>query len=164
MSILWFLLVLLFVAFLMIVLRGAPYVPTRRDDVRRGLKLLDVPKGSTVIDLGSGDGVVLKEAARQGYRAIGYELNPFLCLISYIRCWQYREQVSVRWRDFWLTPLPPETDAVFVFLAGPYLKLLNRKLTKERNPAKRLRVVSYGFLIPGKEPVQKDKALLLYEY
>lgn len=150
--------------FLLTVLRGAPYVPTHRPAVERALVMLNLPKGSTIIDLGSGDGVVLKLAAERGYNAIGYEINPILCLVSYIRCWKYRKQVSVRLRDFWLTKLPPETDAVFVFLAGPYLRNLDGKLTRERNPKKTLKVASYGFEIPGKKPMAKDQALLLYEY
>ncbi len=150
--------------FLVVVFRGAPYVPTHRKSVRRGLDMLDLAKGGTIIDLGSGDGVVLKLAAERGYKAIGYEANPILCVISYFRCWQYRDLVSVRWRDFWLAPLPKETDAVFVFLAGPYLRQLNGKLERERNPKKPLKVISYGFEIPGKKPVAQDQALLLYEY
>jgi hypothetical protein len=145
------------------VLRGAPYVPTHRPSVARALDMLNLPKGSTIIDLGSGDGVVLKMAAERGYNAIGYEINPILCAISYIRCWKYRKQVSVRLRDFWLTKLPEEADAVFVFLAGPYIRRLHRKLQHEHTHP--LQVISYGFLIPGAgEPVASAHALQLYKY
>lgn len=150
-------------AFLLVVLRGAPYVPTHRPAVERALDMLDLPKGSVIVDLGSGDGVVLKAAAQRGYRAIGYEINPFLCVVSYVRCWKYRDLVSVRWRDFWLTPLPDDVDAVFVFLAGPYLRKLHKKLHAERR--RPLSVVSYGFLIPGAgKPVKSANALHLYRY
>jgi hypothetical protein len=149
--------------FAIVVLRGAPYVPTHRPAVQEALDMLDLPKGSTIVDLGSGDGVVLKAAARRGYRAVGYELNPILCVVSYVRCWRYHKLVSVRWRDFWLTPLPRDTDAVFVFLAGPYLKRLHAKLTREHFQP--LRVVSYGFYLPGAgKPAKSDRALHLYEY
>lgn len=162
---LWFIVVFVVLTFLLVVLRGAPYVPTHRQPIEHAFKMLAVPKGGTVVDLGSGDGVFLKAAARRGYHAIGYELNPFLCLISYARCWRYRHLVSVRWRDFWLTPLPPETDAVFVFLAGPYLRRLDRKLRRERPRGKRLAVISYGYEIPGKgKPERSEQALQLYHY
>lgn len=153
-------------AFLLVVLRGAPYVPTHTGPVRHVFEMLDMPKGSTIIDLGSGDGVVLKAAAERGYRAIGYELNPFLCIVSYLRCWRYRRLVSVRWRDFWLSPLPADVDAVFVFLSGPYLHRLDRKLSTERpKGGKSLMVVSYGFYIPGKgKPIKTEQALHLYRY
>lgn len=149
--------------FLVVVFRGAPYVPTHRPSIERALDMLDLPRGSQLIDLGSGDGVFLKAAAERGYRVTGYELNPVLCLVSYLRCWDYRGQVRVRWRDFWLTRMPADTDVVFVFLAGPYLRRLHKKLQAERT--KPLVVVSHGFLIPGAgEPVKSANALHLYKY
>lgn len=152
-------------AFLLVVFRGAPYVPTHRAQVEQALDMLDVPKGGTIIDLGSGDGVFLKAAAKRGYRSIGYEINPFLCLISYLRCWRYRSQVRIRWRDFWLAPIPSDIDAVFVFLAGPYLRQLDKKLTHiHTKSGKPLTVISYGFLIPGKEPLRSTNALHEYHY
>lgn len=161
--ILWWAIGVALAAFLLVVLRGAPYVPTHKPAVERALDMLDLPKGATILDLGSGDGVVLKAAARRGYHAVGYEINPFLCVISYVRCWKYHDLVNVRWRDFWLSPLPEGVDAVFVFLAGPYLRKLHRKLLAERGHT--LSVVSYGFLIPGAgEPVESANALHLYRY
>lgn len=155
---------ILVVTFGFVVLRGAPYVPTHAKQVEYALDLLDVPRGSVLVDLGSGDGVFLKAAAERGYRVIGYELNPILCLISYIRCWKYRDRVTVRLRDFWLTPLPPEARAVFVFLAGPFLGRFDRKMRAEAQKGK-LSVVSYGFEIPGKKDLAGGKsALHLYHY
>lgn len=152
------------ILFLLVAFRGAPYVPTHTSSARYALdNMLDLPKGSTIVDLGSGDGVILKLAAERGYRAIGYELNPILCLVSYVRCWKYRHLVSVRWRDFWLSPLPKDVDAVFVFLAGPYLRRLDRKLKREHTGP--LRVVSYGFAIPGAgKPAKTGHGLTMYEY
>lgn len=159
----WWFLGAAIAAFLLVVLRGAPYVPTHKPAVEHALDMLNLPKGSTILDLGSGDGVVLKAAAQRGYNAIGYEINPILCVISYLRCWKYRGQVSVRWRDFWLARMPEDTDAIFVFLAGPYLHKLHKKLSRERS--KPLSVVSYGFLIPGAgEPVKSANALHLYKF
>ena len=149
--------------FLLVVLRGAPYVPTHRPSVEYALDMLDAPKGSRLVDLGSGDGVFLKAAAERGYHVTGYELNPILCLISYLRCWRYRDRVTVRWRDFWLTRLPKDTDAVFVFLAGPYLHRLHKKLKAEQT--KPLMLISYGYLIPGAgKPAKSAHALHLYKY
>jgi len=163
MILLWILLGALGFFFFFVVLRGAPYVPTHKHAVLQALDMLDLPKGSRIIDLGSGDGVFLKAAAERSYHVTGYEINPFLCLISYIRCWKYRDRVSVRWRDFWLTKMP-EVDAVFVFLAGPYLKQLHKKLEHERGN-RPLKVASYGFLIPGAgEPVKTVGAVNLYLY
>lgn len=162
---LWALGALFFMAFGLIVFRGAPYVPTHKNRARRALTLLDLPAGATVIDLGSGDGVVLTLAAQRGLRAIGYELNPFLCAVAYLRCWRQRGMVTIRWRDFWRSSLPPQTDAVFVFLAGPYVAKFGRHmLERAASHPKPLSVVSYGFAIPGLgQPSQQDGDIFVYK-
>lgn len=42
----------------------------------------ETTKSPLLVDLGSGDGRVVIEAARHGYRAVGCELNPVLVVIS----------------------------------------------------------------------------------
>lgn len=39
-------------------------------------------QGETLVDLGSGDGQVVIEAARRGIKAVGYELNPVYKILS----------------------------------------------------------------------------------
>jgi len=154
-------LILLFGA---VVFRGAPYVPTHRATIIAALEMLPLQKGDLIIDLGSGDGNVLLRAARAGYRATGYELNPVLAFIAWIRCWRDRRQVRIHLHDYWIGHWPPDTKAVFVFLAGPYMMKLKRKLDGEmarRNEP--LYVVSNGFAIPGVLPKKLYKGLYLYE-
>jgi len=38
--------------------------------------------GRSLVDVGSGDGRIVLEAARRGYKAHGVELNPWLVLYS----------------------------------------------------------------------------------
>jgi hypothetical protein len=135
---------------------GAPYVPTHRKQVEVALDLLSdhLRKGDTVLDLGSGDGVFVLAAAKRGFRAIGYEINPLLCIIAWCRCWRYRSLASIKLRDFWLTP-SPHVKAIFMFGGGPFMKRLGRKLSAERaTRTEPLFVVSYGFPIPGYESSQ----------
>lgn len=154
-------LILLFGA---VVFRGAPYVPTHRRTIEQALELLPLDAGDVVIDLGSGDGSVLLHAAKRGYRAVGYEINPLLAFVAWLRCWRERPSVRVHVHDFWLASWPPDTKAVFVFLAGPYMKKLKRKVDAEL--AKRsepLYVVSNGFALPGALPKKVSHGLYLYE-
>jgi SAM-dependent methyltransferase len=144
--------------------RGAPYVPTHRSTIRDALDLVKLHKGDLVLDLGSGDGSVLLEAARKGYRAVGYELNPILNFVAWLRCWRQRPHVRIHLHDFWIASWPPDTKVVFVFLAGPYMAKLKRKLDAEM--AKRsepLYVISNGFSIPGVLPQKIHKGLYLYK-
>lgn len=145
--------------------RGAPYVPAHRRQVEIALDLLRLRPGEVLVDLGSGDGVVLKAAAERGLLAYGYEINPVLCLIAWLRCWRYRSQVKVLWRDFWLSELPPQTKAVFVFAAGPFMKKLARKFAatvSERHAS--LLVASYGFELAGQTPIASRSGVHIYRY
>lgn len=160
----WLLAGLLLVLFGLVVFRGAPYVPTHKAAVAKALDLLKLKQGSVVVDLGSGDGVFLKAAAKRGLRAVGYEINPLLCVVAWLRCLPVRGNVQIKLRDFWLTPLPPKTSAVFIFLAGPHMKRFARYLKKvmaKRN--KPLTVVSYGFMVPGLKPYRQEDGLYFYK-
>lgn len=146
-----------------VVLRGAPYVPTLRSDVQKALDIAQLKPGQTIVDLGSGDGRLLAAAADRGVVAVGYELNPLLVLVSRWRCRRYGNRVSIRLRDFWRTPMPEGADCVFVFLADPFMKRLADFLSDEvRRSGRPIILVSYGFELPGMQPIRKDRALLCY--
>lgn len=154
----------LIILFGAVVFRGAPYVPTHRRTVTAAIDLLPLNQGDLVIDLGSGDGAVLVAAAKEGYRAVGYDLNPILNFIAWLRCWRNHVHVRIHLHDFWLATWPPDTKAVFVFLAGPYMNKLKRKLDAVMaTRTESLYVVSNGFAIPGILPIKIYKGLYLYE-
>lgn len=163
MIILWIIGGVLFLSWLAIVFVGAPYVPTRTRDLQPILKAAGLKKGELIVDLGSGDGRLLVEAVRSGYRAKGYELNPFLVAVSWWRLRTYRASASVSMANFWQTSLPDDTKAVFVFLAAPFMARLEKRLEKE---AKRLghdiMLVSYGFDFKGRKPVHSEGSLIVY--
>ncbi|HET9411550.1 MAG TPA: hypothetical protein VFO38_01760 [Candidatus Saccharimonadales bacterium] len=160
----WEIIAGLILLFGVVVVRGAPYVPTHRRSVGQALDLLNIEKGDLIIDLGSGDGNVLKAAAQRGYRALGYELNPILCVVSMLRCLPQRSRVTVLIRDFWITEWPADAKAVFVFLAGPYMNRLSRRLQKEMSRrSEPLTVISHGFAIPGFLPKKIADGMYFYE-
>lgn len=147
-----------------IVFRGAPYVPTHRRSIVSALDLLSLSKDDLIIDLGSGDGNVLRAAAQRGYRALGYELNPVLYVVSKFLCLSQKSKIAIQLRDFWLAEWPTEAKAVFVFLAGPHMNHLSRKLHKEMQKRKTpLMVVSHGFAIPGFLPKKMSGGIYFYE-
>ncbi|KKP33109.1 MAG: hypothetical protein A2312_03715 [Candidatus Staskawiczbacteria bacterium RIFOXYB2_FULL_32_9] len=55
--------------------KGAPWVPTRKNDVERFLKLADIKPGQKFYDLGCGDGRLVIAAAKMGADATGFELS-----------------------------------------------------------------------------------------
>ena len=147
-----------------VILRGAPYVPSHRRQLERAFtKLYPLGEKDTLVDLGAGDGAVLKVASNFGARAIGYEINPLLVLIISLR-FLHRKNISVKLRDYLLVPeLPAATTVVYVFATGRDIEKVNKKMIQwSRN--KPLMLVSYGFKIKNKTPVKSLAPFELYRY
>lgn len=143
--------------------QGAPYVPTRRKDALTALKIMGLPKGATIVDVGAGDGAVVKIAAEQGYDAVGIELNPILWLVAKMRTRRYRKQVRIVLGNAWRWELPPETKGVFLFTAGPFAARMQAWLRAEQERLEKpLTVVSLGFPLPNETAVAQDGACIKY--
>ena len=153
--------VIIFILFVFVLLFGAPYLPTLKKQSGVALDLLDLKPGETLVELGSGDGRVLREGAKRGLKVIGYELNPLLVIVSYFVCFKYRSSVTIHWGNFWQNKLP-ECDGIFVFLLDKYMKKLDTKVIQETN--KKVKLLSYAFKIPDKYYVQEKSGMYLYKY
>lgn len=152
--------VLLVLLFGFVVFLGAPYLPTRRPQSEAALDLLDLKKGQLLLELGCGDGRVLRAAARRGLRSVGYELNPLLVLIAWLTTLKYRRLVSVRWGNYW-TASWPNADGIYVFLLDKYMARLDSKIKQQGRPVK---LASFAFKVPGKKPARQKAGIFLYHY
>lgn len=152
---------IVFIAFTFVVAYGAPYLPTLRAKVPLALKMLNLKEGQTLLELGSGDGRLLKEAAKNGLNAVGYELNPLLVIYSKLMTIKYHKQVKIIWGNYWKAEWP-RADGIFVFLLQPYMEKLDKKITQEK--LKNLSVVSFAFTINSKKPAKQKEGLYLYKY
>jgi hypothetical protein len=155
-------LAVLLLSFSFVLLAGAPYLPTLSPQIKTALQLIDLQRGQTLLELGSGDGRVLFAAAEQGIQAIGYELNPLLVLYTKLRARKYHGLVTVRWGNFWRQTWP-EADGIFVFLLAKYMKKLDKKIVQEYSGQK-IKLVSFAFAVPGRKPHQHEAGLFLYRY
>lgn len=155
MIILWLIGAVLFISFGLVVLRGAPYVPSHRREVARALsELYPLGPDDVLVDIGSGDGVVLREASRRGARAVGYELNPFLVAVSRLLSWGDR-RVDVRLADAWLSTYPPEMSVVYIFPVSRDLPKLIAKLQAHVDRTGRsVSLICYGGQPEDVEPVK----------
>lgn len=144
-----------------VLLYGAPYLPTLKKQIETALDLLDLKPGQTMLELGCGDGRVLRAAAARGLNVIGYELNPFLVIICYFVTWKYRKQVTIVWGNFW-TKKWPRAEGIFTFLLQKYTKNLNTKIVQ--NMPKPVKLVSFAFTITDKKPTTTKDGLYLYTY
>src|SRR6478672_10765863 len=93
--------------FAFVVFFGAPFLPTLRPQIDTALNLLDLKPGQTILELGCGDGRVLIAAATRGIYAVGYELNPLLAAIAWLRTRRYGKQVRVICGNYWRLKWPP---------------------------------------------------------
>jgi len=153
-------LVLIFV-FSFVIFFGAPYLPTLKKQTTEALDLLDLKEGQTLLELGSGDGRVLREAARRGIKSLGYELNPILYIYSKIRCRKFAPLITVLFGNYWTKPLPA-ADGIYVFLLNRYMTKLDTKINQEmKHP---LKVVSFAFAFPNRTPTKTQNGLMLYEF
>jgi precorrin-6B methylase 2 len=158
----WVILFILLMMFQFVVLfLGAPYLPTRRKQRETALDLLNLKTGQTLIDLGSGDGAMLLSAAKRGINAVGYEINPFLVLITRFRARRFKGQVKVIRGNFWNKQWP-QAEGVFVFLTERYMERLNENMQSQfKKPVK---LITYGFSMQGKKPEATKSACFLYRY
>lgn len=144
---------------------GAPYVPSRKKYIKRAFtRLYPVTAKDVVVDIGSGDGVVLRVASGLGARAIGYEIHPLLILISRWLSAGDRK-VSIKLANFWHAPLPAETTLVYIFSVSRDSKKLIRKIQQESNRLdKELFLMTYASPLPGLTAEKTLDAYHLYRF
>ncbi|MCE2946938.1 MAG: SAM-dependent methyltransferase [bacterium] len=130
---------------------GVPYVPTPWPVVKAMLELAKVGEKDFVIDLGSGDGRVVIEAARsRGARGLGVELDPDLVQVSNdeARRLGVASRALFERRDLFETDLSPAT-VVTLYLLPRLLVELQPRLLRLRPGT---RIVSHDFPLGGWKP------------
>lgn len=141
---------------------GAPFLPTLSKRVDDAIELLDLMPGQTFLELGCGDGRLLKAAAAKGIKSVGYELNPLLVVYARLSNWKYRKLVTIRWGNYWTVEWP-KADAIYVFLLNPYMSKLHKKVI-QYSKNRTLTVVSFAFKITEKEPSKEINSMFQYRY
>ena len=162
---LFWLVALVVLLFGFVVFFGAPYVPSKRRELTKVFdELYEIKSDDVVVDIGSGDGVVLRAAARRGAKAIGYELNPALVLLSKWLSRRY-PKVEVVMANMWRVRFPGETTLVYVFPVSRDIEKIARKIQAEANRlGKPLSVICYGCAIPHMIPLRSLGAHDLYTF
>ncbi|MBI4098848.1 MAG: hypothetical protein HY437_02355 [Candidatus Magasanikbacteria bacterium] len=136
--------------------RGAPWVPMRRGDVERVVRLAEIKPGQTVYDLGCGDGRLLFAAAACGAAARGFEISLLPWVIAKVR-WlfsKHRARVAISFKDFWFANFY-DVDIVYFFLMPAAYPRLQTKLQKELKPG--AMVLAYVWPFPDWKPIQVDE-------
>ncbi len=137
------------IALVLPVTQGALYVSTAKARVLAFLDAVAPEPGQLLVDLGCGDGRVLRCASRR-YRvqARGYELNPLAYLKARLLSVGYAD-VAIHRKNFWTVDLSP-ADVVCCYLYPDVMLRLAGKLRAELKPG--ATVVSCNFPLPGFHP------------
>lgn len=155
---------IVFVSFFAIVFVGAPYVPTLKRGVDDLESLYMFTKKDVLLDLGSGDGIVLRNLSPRVKRAVGYELSPWVYLISRIVCRSYKN-IDIKYANIWNKPLPDDVTVVYAFFHKKYMQRIADKIqTHVDETGKRVSVISLGFTFPGRKSIDQKGAMYLYQF
>jgi len=144
---------------------GAPYVPSRRRDLMRMFdELYPITAKDVLIDVGSGDGVILREASHRGAKAVGYEISPLLVVISKLLS-RGDKNISITMANFWLAKFPEDTTVIYAFSVERDAKKLTKKIQSEADRlAKPLVLICYGSPLPHVSTKREFEAYHLYEF
>jgi SAM-dependent methyltransferase len=126
--------------------QGAMFHPSARIRVKTFLDHVPMKAGELLVDIGCGDGRVLRAAKRRyGVRALGFEVNLLAYILARIRTLGV-QGIEVRLRNFWNVNIG-DADVVFCYLFPDVMGRLAHKLERELRPG--TRVVSCNFPLPG---------------
>lgn len=135
----------------------APFVTTPPDVVQRMLDLAAVGPADVVVDLGSGDGRIIMEAARKfGARGIGIELDPALVQKSreLARQANLADRVSIVQGDVLQADISA-ASVVTAYLLPSLIGRLQPRFLDELAPG--TRIVSHAFSMPGWKPDRTER-------
>jgi SAM-dependent methyltransferase len=107
-----------------------PYVQTPVEIVERMMRMGEIGPGDSVIDLGSGDGRIVIEAAKRGARGLGVDLDPNLVRLAAQNAAQagVAERARFEVRDIFETDLSGATVITMYLLPDFNAKLLPKLL------------------------------------
>ena len=165
MQIFCFIIMALALVFGITVLFGAPYVPSLASELSKMFKKL-YPLGPKdfLIDMGSGDGIVLKVASEEfGARALGVELHPVLSFLSRIRLRKIKPLPKIVCQNYLNFSFPKETTVIYTFSDSRDVDKIYQKIQKEANRLnKELYFISNGFAAEGAKIEKQYSSFYLY--
>lgn len=128
---------------------GSPYVPTRLKEVEYILSEAHLKKGKTFIELGCGDGRVVRTAVKDyGIKGIGIDINPLIIWYARLLARLQKTEIGLIVEDIFSADIR-NGDYVYVFLMPDILKKIQPLLRKQLK--KNAVVISHGFRFLGWE-------------
>jgi SAM-dependent methyltransferase len=125
--------------------QGAFFVSTSKKRISAVLNAVPMTSNQILIDLGCGDGRVLRMANKKfGIKGIGYELNPLAFLKAKIMC-MFIKNIRLKYSNFYKEDIS-NADIVFCYLFPDVMKPVGEKLKAELKEG--AYIISCNFKIP----------------
>jgi len=145
--------------------QGAPWVPTKKNDIERFLNFVEMKPGEKFYELGCGDArLSIAAAKRYGVKAVGVELAIPQVIAAIIRNLLAKTDVKIKWANLFKVDLS-DADIVYLFLMPETYVKIKPKLERELKPG--TRVISYVWPIADWEATKVESVegkLKLYLY
>ncbi len=127
---------------------GSPYVPTKKQELLDFLKEAALKKGDIFLELGCGDGRVVRTAVEAyGVKGVGVDINMLLILWAKLKAkLSHTKGIEFRVQNIFKTDAS-HADVIYLFLMPELIAKLALKLKKEIK--KNCVVMSHGFKIAG---------------
>lgn len=125
-------------------LMAGPYIPTRNSEINEMLSKLKLQKGKVFMELGSGDGRVVRTAVKiYGVKGVGIEMHPLVCWWSRIlNKIQKVKDISIICGSFYDRELPV-ADYYYIYLTPKGTNEIGKRLFSKMPKGKM--VISKGF-------------------
>jgi precorrin-6B methylase 2 len=143
---------------------GAAWQPTSKRRVRKMLEMAKVNSDDIVYDLGSGDGRIVTDVAKEyNARAVGIEADPLRVFWSRLTILflGLRNRAKIVWGNFFNQNIS-EATVVTLFLSDKANQKLKSKFQEELKPG--TRIVSYVWTFNEWKPVKSDNIEEIYVY
>lgn len=131
-------------------IKGAPYVPTKFKELERFLKQAGLKKGKTFLELGSGDGRVVRTAVKKyGVKGIGVDANTVLNKVAAFKA----KREKLKDIQFITTDMVgyklPQADYIYLFLFPELMERIKPELEKAIKNG--TIIISHGFKVKNWE-------------
>lgn len=123
--------------------KGIPFIPLTKKQLKAINKHIKLKSTDRIVDLGCGDGRVLRMFEKQGVRDLtGYEVNFWIYLLAKVKNKISKSKSKIYLKDFKKINLS-EYNIVFCYLSDYYMNSLKEKFDKELKSG--TKIISYVF-------------------
>ena len=156
---LWLLLILFFSFCLYYILKNrlAIFFPSSRRMIDVVIDFADIKSNDVLYDLGSGDGRILVEAAKEGIKVVGIEKNRLLNWLARKKTRNFKN-VKIIQGDIFEQKIN-DASIIVAYLSQKVTERLQKKIEEEVKKGTRIILIDHEFL--NWEPVEVKKVGLI---